>query len=190
VIQITERDGDSYNEMMAHIPMFLHPNPKRVLIVGGGDGYVLSEVSDKNIRTVVVEDVKTLLFLTKDTFFLIQVLKHDSVVHVDHVDLDEEVIETCKNYFKWGSAWEDPRAHLHIEDGAKFVREAEDGFYDVIIQDSSDPWSVESDGRIVELPSAVLYEEAHFRNMHRILTQHGVLNLQVSCFLIGFPGTV
>ncbi len=47
VIQITERDGDSYNEMMAHIPMFLHPNPKRVLIVGGGDGYVLSEVSDK-----------------------------------------------------------------------------------------------------------------------------------------------
>lgn len=46
VIQITERDGDSYNEMMAHIPMFLHPNPKRVLIVGGGDGYVLAEVSD------------------------------------------------------------------------------------------------------------------------------------------------
>ena len=58
VIQITERDGDSYNEMMAHIPMFLHPNPKRVLIVGGGDGYVLSEVSDEKMRTVV-EDIKT-----------------------------------------------------------------------------------------------------------------------------------
>ena len=58
VIQITERDGDSYNEMMAHIPMFLHPNPKRVLIVGGGDGYVLSEVSDNKMRTVI-EDVKT-----------------------------------------------------------------------------------------------------------------------------------
>lgn len=45
VIQLTERDADSYNEMMAHIPMFQHPNPKRVLIVGGGDGYVLKEVS-------------------------------------------------------------------------------------------------------------------------------------------------
>jgi spermidine synthase len=44
VIQLTERDADSYNEMMAHIPMFQHPNPKRVLIVGGGDGYVLKEV--------------------------------------------------------------------------------------------------------------------------------------------------
>jgi spermidine synthase len=177
VIQITERDGDSYNEMMAHIPMFLHPNPKRVLIIGGGDGYVLSEVSDNKVRTAV-EDVKTVSH-TKDTFLLIQVLKHDSVVHVDHVDLDEEVIETCKEFFKWGSAWEDPRVHLHIDDGAKFVREAADGLYDVIIQDSSDPWTVELDGRIVDLPSAVLYEEAHFQQMHRILTHNGVLNLQV-----------
>ncbi len=44
VIQLTERDADSYNEMMAHIPMFQHGNPKRVLVIGGGDGYVLSEV--------------------------------------------------------------------------------------------------------------------------------------------------
>ncbi len=44
VIQLTERDADSYNEMMAHVPMFQHPNPKRVLVIGGGDGYVLKEV--------------------------------------------------------------------------------------------------------------------------------------------------
>jgi hypothetical protein len=44
VLQITERDGDSYNEMMAHIPMMEHPNPKKVLVLGGGDGYVVSEV--------------------------------------------------------------------------------------------------------------------------------------------------
>lgn len=45
VVQLTERDADSYNEMMAHVPMMSHDNPKRVLVVGGGDGYVLSEVS-------------------------------------------------------------------------------------------------------------------------------------------------
>lgn len=44
VIQLTERDADSYNEMMAHVPMFQHNNPRRVLIIGGGDGYVLKEV--------------------------------------------------------------------------------------------------------------------------------------------------
>lgn len=41
VVQLTERDGDAYNEMMAHIPLFQHPNPKRVLVIGGGDGFVL-----------------------------------------------------------------------------------------------------------------------------------------------------
>lgn len=45
VVQLTERDADSYNEMMAHVAMFNHKDPKRVLVVGGGDGYVLSEVS-------------------------------------------------------------------------------------------------------------------------------------------------
>jgi len=44
VIQLTEHDADSYNEMMAHVPMMEHPNPKRVLVIGGGDGYVVSEV--------------------------------------------------------------------------------------------------------------------------------------------------
>merc|ERR1740117_2354174 len=77
VIQLTERDADSYNEMMAHIPMFQHTLPKRILVIGGGDGYVLKEV-----------------------------LKHHSVVHVDHVDLDGEVITTCEKHFpQWGDAW-------------------------------------------------------------------------------------
>ena len=44
VVQLTERDADSYNEMMAHMPMMQHENPKRALIIGGGDGYILSEV--------------------------------------------------------------------------------------------------------------------------------------------------
>ncbi len=44
VIQLTEKDADSYNEMMTHPAMFTHPNPRRVLVIGGGDGYVVSEV--------------------------------------------------------------------------------------------------------------------------------------------------
>ena len=43
-VQITERDLDSYNEMMAHTPMFQHKKPRNVLIIGGGDGFVLQEV--------------------------------------------------------------------------------------------------------------------------------------------------
>jgi spermidine synthase len=154
VLQITERDGDSYNEMMAHIPMFLHPNPKRVLIIGGGDGYVLSEA-----------------------------LKHPSVEVVDHVDLDGEVINVCKKFFGWGKAWDDPRVTLHIADGAHFVQNAEDGYYDVIIQDSSDPWDWDEDQKRTPSPSAVLFDEVHFRHLHRILSAKGIFTMQV-CMVI------
>ena len=76
VVQLTEKDGNSYNEMMTHPAMFSHRMPKRVLVIGGGDGYVLSEV-----------------------------LKHPEVEHVDHVDLDSEVVDVCRDHFPWGSAW-------------------------------------------------------------------------------------
>ena len=55
-----------------------------------------------------------------------EVLKHESVEHVDHVDLDGDVIKTCKEYFPWGAAWSDPRVNLVIADGAAFARGAAD----------------------------------------------------------------
>ena len=44
VIQCTERDEMSYQEMMAHVPIYAHPNPKKVLVIGAGDGGVVREV--------------------------------------------------------------------------------------------------------------------------------------------------
>lgn len=113
-----------------------------------------------------------------------EVLKHDAVEHVDHVDLDVEVIETCKKYFSWSEAWKDPRVHLHVADGAAFVRNVEDETYDVIIQDSSDPWTWADNGSKVVLPSSVLYSKQHFGNIHRILKPDGVLNIQAETIQI------
>lgn len=107
-------------------------------------------------------------------------MKHPSVEVVDHVDLDLDVIETCQKYFpRWGDCWQDPRANLHIKDGAQFVAETPDSYYDVIIQDSSDPWVIEDDGTATPLPSGVLYEEDHICELHRVLSPSGILNLQV-----------
>jgi spermidine synthase len=155
VLQLTERDANAYNEMLAHIPMFQHMAPRRVLVIGGGDGYVLSEV-----------------------------LKHDSVIHVDHVDLDEDVVNICREHFAWGQAWQDPRVRLHIADGAAFVRDAADGYYDVVVQDSSDPWTWADDGAKIVLPSSVLYSEQHFANIYRILGPNGVLAIQAESLAI------
>ncbi|CAA7266679.1 unnamed protein product [Cyclocybe aegerita] len=110
VIQCTERDEFSYQEMIAHLPLASHPNPKRVLVIGGGDGGVVREV-----------------------------LKHDTVEEVVLCDIDEAVVRVSKIYLPhMSSLLESPKVTVHIGDGFKFLATHE-GTYDVIITDSSDP---------------------------------------------------
>eukprot|EP01059_Diplonema_ambulator_P016959 TRINITY_DN28947_c0_g1_i1.p1 TRINITY_DN28947_c0_g1~~TRINITY_DN28947_c0_g1_i1.p1 ORF type:complete len:287 (+),score=100.57 TRINITY_DN28947_c0_g1_i1:49-909(+) len=109
-IQVTEKDEFSYHEMMAHIPLFSHPEPKQVLIIGGGDGGVMREV-----------------------------LKHPSVEKVTLCDVDKMVPEISKKFFPQIScSLDDPRACVHIGDGFEFLKDKAD-MYDVMIVDSSDP---------------------------------------------------
>jgi len=110
VVQLTERDEFIYHEMLAHVPMMAHPNPKKVLIIGGGDGGTLREV-----------------------------LKHKTVEEAVLVDIDKEVIETSKKFFPTLSkAFNDSRAIVVNEDGFKYLQDYENEF-DVIIVDSTDP---------------------------------------------------
>ena len=44
MVMTTEKDEFVYHEMVAHVPLFTHPNPENVLVVGGGDGGVIREV--------------------------------------------------------------------------------------------------------------------------------------------------
>ncbi|PFH45620.1 hypothetical protein AMATHDRAFT_8912 [Amanita thiersii Skay4041] len=110
VIQCTERDEFSYQEMITHLPLSTHPNPKKVLVIGGGDGGVVREV-----------------------------LKHDTVEQVVLCDIDEAVIRVSKQYLPhMSSLLASPRVIVHIGDGFKFLAE-NTSTYDVIITDSSDP---------------------------------------------------
>ncbi|KAL7414562.1 saccharopine dehydrogenase [Mrakia frigida] len=110
VVQATERDEFSYQEMITHIPMASHPNPKHVLVVGGGDGGVIREV-----------------------------LKHASVESVVLVDIDEAVPRVSKLYLPgMADVLSHPKVTVHIADGFKYLPTVENSF-DVIITDSSDP---------------------------------------------------
>lgn len=109
-VQTTDMDGFIYNEMIAHIPLTYHPNPKRVLIIGGGDCGVVQEVS-----------------------------KYPSVEQIDMVEIDELVVEACKRYMpKIAGTSFDSRVNFIYTDGVRFAKE-EAKHYDVIIVDSSDP---------------------------------------------------
>ena len=110
VIQVTESDEFSYQEMIAHIPLFAHGSPEKVLVIGGGDGGVLREVC-----------------------------KHEGVKEVVICEIDEDVISYSKKYLpSLACGYADPRVIVKIMDGAEFMRQ-NPGVFDVIITDSSDP---------------------------------------------------
>jgi spermidine synthase len=110
IIECTELDEFVYHEMLTHVPMYMHPNPKRVLIIGGGDGGILREVLRHPVEQVVM------------------------------VEIDKMVVEACAKYapFFSAGAFDDPRAELLFDDGAAYVRNT-DRKFDVVIVDSTDP---------------------------------------------------
>ena len=110
-LQSAEKDEFIYHEMLVHPALITHGNPKRVLIIGGGEGATLREV-----------------------------LRYSSVEEAVMVDLDEEVIKASKEFlpeFHRGS-FDDRRAKLVISDGREFLRKY-DGEFDAIIVDVTDP---------------------------------------------------
>ena len=110
-VMLTTRDNFLYHEMMSHPVIFTHPDPKNVLIIGGGDCGTLKEV-----------------------------LRHPSIHKVDQVDIDEGVTRASLKYFPELCEFnDDPRANLYFDDGLKWVKEAVPGSYDIIIVDSTDP---------------------------------------------------
>lgn len=112
VFQTSEKEEFVYHEMMAHVPLFLHPNPKRVLIIGGGDGGVAREC-----------------------------VRHPEVESVTMVEIDGKVVELAKKFLPTiaqAMRENNPKLTVTIGDGLAHVREKED-YYDVIIVDCSDP---------------------------------------------------
>lgn len=111
VVQTTERDEFIYHEMFAHVPLFTHPNPKNVLIVGGGDGGLLREV-----------------------------VKHQGIEKITMVEIDDAVVELSKEFLPGHSqgSFNDPRLDLVINDGLEYMKTCELKF-DVILSDSTDP---------------------------------------------------
>jgi len=110
LVMVTEKDEFIYHDMIAHVPLFVHPNPQKVLIVGGGDGGTAREV-----------------------------LRHLSVESVVMVEIDKMVVDACREFILQTSKdLSNPKMTLLIEDGVKYMKESSETF-DVIIIDSTDP---------------------------------------------------
>ncbi len=110
MVMTTKKDEFVYHEMVAHVPLFTHPNPENVLVVGGGDGGVIREV-----------------------------LKHPSVKKATLVEIDGKVIEYSKKFLpEIAGELENPRVEVIVGDGFMHIAKAENE-YDVIMVDSTEP---------------------------------------------------
>lgn len=110
LVMVTDKDEFVYHDMIVHPAMAIHPNPKRVLVIGGGDGGTVREL-----------------------------VRYAGVEHIDMVEIDKMVCDVAKDFFPAiSSALTHPKVHLYYEDGVKWM-EDKVNHYDIILIDSTDP---------------------------------------------------
>ncbi|MGH8530719.1 MAG: polyamine aminopropyltransferase [Nevskiales bacterium] len=169
---VSTRDNFFYHEMMSHPALFSHPQPKRAVIIGGGDCGTLREV-----------------------------LKHRGVAHVLQVEIDERVTRLAEKYFpELCEANGDPRAELYFGDGIEWVKKAKPGSVDLIIVDSTDPVgpaeglfgkqfyadalrALSDDGLLVQQSESPLLHTGILAAMHQAMRETGFRQTHV----LGFP---
>lgn len=110
IVMLTEKDEFIYHEMIVHVPMAVNPNIKKVLVIGGGDGGTVRELT-----------------------------RYGTVESIEMVEIDQRVVECCREFLPLTSSkLDDPRVKLLFEDGIKYVSTKQNE-YDLIIVDSTDP---------------------------------------------------
>lgn len=110
MVQTTEKDEYVYHEMITHVALYTHPNPRRAAVIGGGDGGAVREI-----------------------------LKHPSIEKVVLAEIDAGVIEAARSYLpNISSALDDPRVEIMVGDGIAHIK-ARRNAYDIVIIDSTEP---------------------------------------------------
>lgn len=110
-IMLTERDEFIYDEMITHVPMSVHQNAKKIMVIGAGDGGVVRELT-----------------------------RYKRVEQIDLVEQDPLVVEVCRQFLPQNACrLDDERVHIHFENGLKYIRRCENE-YDLVIVDSNDPY--------------------------------------------------
>ncbi len=110
LMMVNEKDEFVYHDMITHVAMASNPQIKSVLVIGGGDGGTVRELT-----------------------------RYDNIERIDMVEIDKLVVDVSREYFPiTSSKLDDPRVSLFYEDGVAFVKDKKE-VYDLIIVDSTDP---------------------------------------------------
>lgn len=137
LMMVNEKDEFVYHDMITHVAMATNPNIKKALVIGGGDGGTVRELT-----------------------------RYESIEQIDMVEIDERVVRLSQQYLPiTAGQLEDPRVTLLFEDGLAYVKNKEDGYYDLILVDSTDPIG----------PGEGLFSHDFYNNCYRVLKDDGIL---------------
>lgn len=140
MIMCTERDESHYHEMITHPTMQMLPKAENVLVIGGGDGGTVREL-----------------------------LRYEHIKKITLVEIDEAVIRASKQHLPTiASGFDHPKVKVIVGDGIAFAETAQEGTYDLVIVDGSDPVG----------PAKGLFTEKFYRDCQRSLKQGGALVTQ------------
>lgn len=110
LMMVTEKDEFIYHDMITHVAMATKPDVKKVLVIGGGDGGTVRELT-----------------------------RYEHIEKIDMVEIDKLVVDVSREYLPiTASKLDDSRVTLYFEDGIKFVTDTKE-IYDLILVDSTDP---------------------------------------------------
>lgn len=140
IVMCTELDEASYHEMLVHVPMLTNSQIRDVLVIGAGDGGTIREL-----------------------------VRHEEIKQITMVEIDEVVVRASQEFLPTiSSALTHPKLNLLIDDGIKFVREAAENSYDLVIIDSSDPIG----------PAEGLFTSSFYQDVYRCLRPGGLATIQ------------
>ncbi|MCH8028076.1 MAG: polyamine aminopropyltransferase [candidate division Zixibacteria bacterium] len=177
-LMVADNDKNAYNEMLAHVPLFSHPSPRQVLIIGGGDCGCLTEV-----------------------------LAHPEVQRCTMCEIDKMVVEVSKKHFpKLTKGLDDSRANLNFQDGKKFIEESDQKF-DLVLLDLSDPIGpaadlfqktfhqtvfdrLNDDGIMVAQTESPFFNQNTIRLMYKNLKDIFPIVKMYTCFMPIYPSTL
>lgn len=176
-LMLTEKDEFIYHEMITHVPMAVHPDVEKVLVIGGGDGGIVREL-----------------------------VKYDTIQKIDVVEVDPLLIEVCRKFFpQMACSLNDNRVEITNEDGLRFVRSKSDE-YDLIIIDSPNPFgpgeglftkefygncynALQSDGIMINQHESPFYREEAFQcqRMHKRIRASFPISRIYQAFIPSYP---
>ena len=176
-LMITEKDEFIYHEMITHVPMAVNPNVKNVLVIGGGDGGTVRELT-----------------------------KYKTIESIDLVEVDKDVVILAKKYLPFTSCkLRDKRVGVWFEEGLRFVR-GKKAEYDLIIVDSSDPYgpaeglftrefygtcfkALKDDGILINQHESPFYaaHQRSVRDAHRHIAVEFPVSTVYQCHIPSYP---